>query len=227
MKTLGSAFRVAALALAAALVLALLAACTQSAIPNAADGGPIATQASGSFSGGSLDFGSVKGTLIIVGLGSDDKNDYQVDLSVIDSTVWYSCVNKGGNEAPGQLQFTGTDQYGFTPSEEPADANGRYTTQGLQVDEEDFFYDDQGNLKNELCPRNNNKDNWKIKTDADGPITFLQPHQILAQLFKLPDVTTALDEVTWTCTVPDPTYPLDQYDPGDLNQFCNDPFAGE
>ena len=196
------------------VALTALAACSNVAGPNA-DAGPITAQASGKFSGGSIFSGSVNGIFEAVGLGNVSKEPYLVEMTV-QGLVWYACINKGGNEAPGQLAFTLGDEGEPLPVDgEDAGSNGKYETGTLTVD-----ITDPAQLS---CTRNKN---WRVKTwadtgipEADWPagtaagdaVTYLEPASVIA---KLIEVSTSIeaDRLTWTCNAPDPTYPLEEYD---------------
>lgn len=181
--------------------LAALAACSNVVGPNG-DAGTISAQASGKFSGGTIFSGSIEGLFEAVGLGKADRELFTIDMTV-DSVVWFSCVNKGGNEAPGQFDYFASTSVDITAY---IDENGRYVTpEGAPITLEtpDPTSDD--------CKR---PKNWTVVTDDAGdPVAYMQPTRILVELVNNQDSEPVIaDTLVYECTLPDPTYPLDEYE---------------
>lgn len=202
-------------------IVVSITACTEGSAPQDEEGGAIAPQASGKFSSGSVFAGSVNGQFTIVGIGNIEKEPHVVEF-VVDGDLWFTCVNGGGNEAPGQFDFVLGDS-GIPAPADGADHNGKYETDVLTVDPKD--------LSDEDCKRNKN---WVLKRYEDpnpygetpgDPVTYVDPNTIYAYLYELdPDEGKILaDMLQWECDTPDPTYPLEEYElpePG-LEGFCD------
>lgn len=193
--------------LLAGVLAVVLAACATAPGPDDATD-RLSPQASGSFSGGSLSRGSVEGFFEGVGLGN---TEHRLELAV-DGVLWFECENNGGNLAPGQFAVTLAGQ---TTVEGTIDSNGRF--------EESVRAEGHREPTDDDC-----KNNWTVATDGDGePVTFLQvvddeadsdPYAVVAELFEVQDdgSLSFRDTMRWSCDDPEPTHPLDAYDPPPL-----------
>lgn len=180
----------------AAAVLLALAACGDVG-PPATEAPELTTQASGSFSGGSLRRGSVEATMTGAGIGNQD---HALRMTV-DGEQWYECANRGGNLAPGQLAIRGAVTEEDLGAED-VDGTGRFTKQLVETGPAPG---------DDACKRN-----WFVHETE----TFLRVTSVRVELYERDEfgdlAAQPSDSYAWTCDDPEPTTPLSEYVAPDL-----------